>query len=294
MLAQLTALLGRLGYLRGKEGEDFVDFILRQCTVMSDDSDHKRDGAEGADGESLRAMCDNILQLLSTSVPEVESLLWPRLLDFLVAPEFSNAVTPIIKSASNILNKKAPADGQEHLEPIPYERFVHANGPYALFARLIVLAAVPFPDARGRHILTFMQLFGAYISKHVPTLWRVRIPLLQHYLDTHMGSNGEMLTLPWDQSQWQHWLMAFLDDTLAEIDVQESHYKRGDKERESQSIVFVEVETRREKYFPLRYIGFTTHSLSPGNDSLHYDRNGYRPWPRLWRSRSLSITSLRI
>ena len=40
MLAQLTALLGRIGYLSGDEkGRDFLEFIVRLCALPSQDGD---------------------------------------------------------------------------------------------------------------------------------------------------------------------------------------------------------------------------------------------------------------
>jgi hypothetical protein len=41
------------------------------------------------------------------------------------------------------------------------------SGPQVVFARLIVLASVPFVEGRGAHILTFMQHFAANINKHL-------------------------------------------------------------------------------------------------------------------------------
>ena len=67
-----------------------------------------------------------------------------------------------------------------------------------MFARLIVLASVPFVEARGAHILTFMQHFAANINKHLMPLWDQRIPLLLHYLETH-ANFGEGASNAWVQ-----------------------------------------------------------------------------------------------
>lgn len=90
-------------------------------------------------------------------------------------------------------------------------------GPYVLFARLIVLAAVPFFENRGSHVLTFLQEFAPNISKHIPGLWMNRIPLLQHYLDTHVSSGKANPS--WDQRQWEEWLLDLVEKTVAEIGV---------------------------------------------------------------------------
>ncbi len=67
-----------------------------------------------------------------------------------------------------------------------------------MFARLIVLASVPFVEGRGAHILTFMQHFAANINKHLMPLWDQRIPLLLHYLETH-ANFGEGASNAWVQ-----------------------------------------------------------------------------------------------
>ena len=52
---------------------------------------------------NLREMCDNILQLLTKE--SMETVLWPYLIDFLLAPEYSNAIPAVIKSLSQLAFK---------------------------------------------------------------------------------------------------------------------------------------------------------------------------------------------
>ena len=110
---------------------------------------------------NLREMCDNILQLLTKE--ELEHLLWPYLIDFLLAPDYVNAIPAVIKSLSqlaikNRIDKKSP-------KPIDYSKFKFVHGPYVIFARLLVLASVPVDE----NVLTFMQNFAPHINKHLST-----------------------------------------------------------------------------------------------------------------------------
>ena len=50
---------------------------------------------------------------------------------------------------------------------VDYSELKFVPGPYVLFARLVVLAAVPFKDNRGANILVFLQHFAPNISKHL-------------------------------------------------------------------------------------------------------------------------------
>lgn len=42
-------------------------------------------------------MCDNILRLLAVNVPQMDGLLWPHLIDYMLAPDFNSAVPSIVK-----------------------------------------------------------------------------------------------------------------------------------------------------------------------------------------------------
>jgi hypothetical protein len=154
-------------------------------------------------------MCDSILQLLTKEA--MEDVLWPFLLDFLLAPEYANAVPALVKSLSQLALKKRRDQTGGGGGMIEYANFKHVHGPYALLARLLVLAAVPVAE-ESINVLTFMQNFAPNMNKHLSTLWDQRIPLLQHYLQQ---------TKAIDQDQWEEWLLALMDDTLSEIDLEE-------------------------------------------------------------------------
>ena len=103
---------------------------------------------------------------------------------FLFLPYHQNIVAtwhPINLAPSNsktevILKKMA-------VKMIEYTNFKYVQGPYILFARLLVLAAVPAAFDEGLNVLAFMQNFAPNINKHLSNLWDQRIPLLQHYLE---------------------------------------------------------------------------------------------------------------
>ena len=95
--------------------------------------------------------------------------------------KFQLKSTPVNLAPSNsktevILTKVA-------VKMIEYTNFKYVQGPYILFARLLVLAAVPAAFDEGLNVLAFMQNFAPNINKHLSNLWDQRIPLLQHYLE---------------------------------------------------------------------------------------------------------------
>lgn len=235
MLAQLTALLGRLGYLEGEMGRDFLEFIVKLCALPANADGDDNSGVYNSaaniistflsdyetinvSNSHLREMCDNILRLLASNVPSMEVVLWPQLIDYLLAPDYSGGVPSIVKCLSQLAQKKRESSSPDFV--IDYSNLVNVSGPQVVFARLIVLASVPFLDGRGSHILTFMQHFAPNINKHLTPLWDQRIPLLLHYLETH-SNLSEGATNAFDQAQWEEWLLALLKDTLDEVDLDE-------------------------------------------------------------------------
>ena len=222
MLAQLTALLGSLGFLEGEKGRDFLEFIVKLCALPSDNQQRSLANTSSdilqyltsdysnysiVTNANLREMCDNILQLL-TKEATLEELMWPFLIDFLLAPEYVNAIPCIVKSLSQLAVKTRGQTSSP--KAIDYGKFKFVLGPYVIFARLLILAALPIDE----HVLTFMQNFAPHINKHLASLWDQRIPLLHHYL-------AQAKFMVQDPDQWEEWLLALMDDTLAEIDLDE-------------------------------------------------------------------------
>ena len=94
----------------------------------------------------------------------MEAVLWPQLIDFLLAPEYTNAIPSVIKSLSQLAFKMRQ---DKALKMIEYTNFKYVHGPYVLFARLLVLAALPQAFDEGQHVLAFMQNFVPNINKHL-------------------------------------------------------------------------------------------------------------------------------
>ena len=49
-------------------------------------------------------MCDNILRLLAVNVPSMDPILWPQLIDYLLAPDYNSAVPSIVKCLSHLVS----------------------------------------------------------------------------------------------------------------------------------------------------------------------------------------------
>ncbi len=155
------------------------------------------------------------------------------MMEYLVLPARTPAVPAVLRCLNEIIARKS-GDGSS--VRVDFGQLSHVGGPCDVLARMLVLAAVPSPGARGIHVLAFLLCFARQINRHVPPLWSKRIPLLQLYLKNHLRSpagagvaedrkgnaDGEpVLTPSWQQGQWELWLMELLDDTVREIGLEE-------------------------------------------------------------------------
>ncbi len=281
MLAQVAALFGRKGYLQGKEGKDFVEFIVALCssTAALRDAD-KEQQQQAQQHERLGETCGSILQLLARSVPSVEAILWPHLLDSLMQPNHRAATAPIVKSLNEIVLKRVEREGSPEAAKVEFSLLELATSPQAVLARLLTLAAVPHSagslgGCRGWHILAFLVNFAPNVSRHLSALWSQRIPLLQHYLDTHMSTAGAsggpassapavLVASPWDQDQWEKWLLELLGDTLKEVGVDEWGSALAEAFKEQMALYSDEGESQ-EKGFLIRCVGVIMRVASSRN-----------------------------
>lgn len=197
VMAQIIVLLGHHGTVNGKMGRDCVEFIIRLCAATEQVELHS--GAVAT--ESLGEMCSNILQLLTTSVPSVEAVLWPYTLEYFFLSDTEAAVPAVARSLAHMAGK--------HRDKVEWGQFQYCTSGTKLLARLIVLASVPQEGGRGIHILRFLLKFSHNINRHLVDVWEARFPLLLHFLEQHKD-NVEL-------GQWQDWLLALVTDSIIQV-----------------------------------------------------------------------------
>ena len=104
-------------------------------------------------------------------------------------------------------------------------------------------------------------------------MWDQRIPLLQHYLETHtvMGAGSPT----WNQGQWEDWILALLDDTVKEIDLDEwCSALAGAMCQQLQQLYHSLQDTLREKCFVMRAMGRVMRVSKSGTRQLVTDNLG--------------------
>ncbi|XP_059496590.1 maestro heat-like repeat-containing protein family member 1 [Stegostoma tigrinum] len=213
MMAQVISAMAHHDYLELDGGEAMVEFIIRQCALPCEPGTPKPrsyDPDEVTD-ESLRTMCDNILHLLTTTVKKMENVLWPFLLEFVIPPQYLDALAPVCRSLAHLGMKKQQQHSGEGFQLNNKERDLPK--PQALLTRLMVVSAFPFRGrGRGVSALRFLQVAVPLVHPQLLKVWNEELPSLIQYLE----ENSED-TLP--QRHWEDKLLLLLSKSLEAVTV---------------------------------------------------------------------------
>ncbi|XP_038652402.1 maestro heat-like repeat-containing protein family member 1 [Scyliorhinus canicula] len=168
---------------------------------------HSYDPDEVTD-ENLRNMCDNILNLLTTTVKKMESVLWPFLLQFVIPAPYLNALAPVCHSLAFLGAKKEQTNSNKFHLNCPEKDLPN---PLALLTRLMVISSFPY-RGRGRGIpaLRLLLVAAPIVHPRVVNVWNEELPpLIQH-----LEENSED-SLP--QRQWEDKLLLLLSTSLEAV-----------------------------------------------------------------------------
>uniref|UniRef100_UPI00398F3C7F maestro heat-like repeat-containing protein family member 1 n=1 Tax=Pristiophorus japonicus TaxID=55135 RepID=UPI00398F3C7F len=210
MVAQVISAMAHHDYLELEGGEVMVEFIIRQCALPCEPETPKPrsyDPDEVTD-ENLRSMCDNILNLLTTTVRKMEEVLWPFLLEFVIPAQYLNALAPICRSLAYLGAKKQQANSKGFV--LNYEER-DVPRPHALLTRLLVVSSFPY-RGRGRGVpaLRLLQVAAPIIHPMVVGIWEEELPLLIQHLEENCEDS-----LP--QRQWEDKLLLLLSKSLEAV-----------------------------------------------------------------------------
>ncbi|XP_051871929.1 maestro heat-like repeat-containing protein family member 1 isoform X2 [Pristis pectinata] len=210
MLAQVISAMAHHEYLELEGGEAMVEFIVRQCALPCNPGTPKPRtyDPEEVTEENLRDMCDNILNLLTTTVKSMQEVLWPFLLEFVMPVQYLNALTPICRSLAFLGTKALQANSKE---PLLSNRTRDLPTPHALLTRLLVVSAFPYRGrGRGVSALRLLQVLAPVIHPQVAGVWDQQLPPLLQQLEEN---SEESLA----QRQWEDRLLLLLSKSLETV-----------------------------------------------------------------------------
>ncbi|CAG2193325.1 unnamed protein product [Mytilus edulis] len=198
VFAQVVIAMAHHGYLELEGGQQMIEFIIKQSALKNDPPGKKSPDPEYVSNQALRTMCDHVLQLLTTTVEDMEHVLWPYLLELIVPEQYTEAQGVVCKCLSHLATKKRKEQTEDY--EIDFETQANIPKPEALIARLMVLAGRPQNGRnRGIHVLTLMQGLVPNLNENLVELWDTVIPKLIQYLEdaskkNHWTENWEDLS----------------------------------------------------------------------------------------------------
>ncbi|XP_078237179.1 maestro heat-like repeat-containing protein family member 2B [Pogona vitticeps] len=179
---------------------EMVTYLFRQVAVRT--SQGVRDSARGlmpreADVQDLSI---EVLEHVNTSATGMFKALWPKLLSFLLPPEYTPALTPLCRC----LKELAVLRPEGSLLFLGSCRGVKLPSPQEVFGRLLVLSSSG--SQRGFWALQLLHALRADIHEAIVHLWAQQIPALWGYCQAE-GTRGS-------QPEWQQKLLQFLRRSL--------------------------------------------------------------------------------
>lgn len=192
-LAELIVVMASHCYLSGHPAELAVEFLVRHSAITDDDlndlntlkneyfQDKRFEMKISLAGLSeLRAVCEKGLLLLAITIPEMELVLWPFLLQLIIPKKYTGAVATVCKCITELCRHKL-----SQANPL-YTEFNASNempSPEDLFARLLVLLHNPL--ARGQlatQILTVLCYLGQLFPRNLSLFWEDEVPKMKAYI----------------------------------------------------------------------------------------------------------------
>ncbi|XP_046558810.1 LOW QUALITY PROTEIN: maestro heat-like repeat-containing protein family member 1 [Haliotis rubra] len=215
VFAQVVIAMAHHGYLELEGGQLMVEFIVRQCALPDDPPGKRPADPEWVSNKALRSMCENILQLVTTTIERMEIVLWPYLLELIVPEQYTEAAGALCRSLAYLSTKKREENADDY--EIDYETQANIPKPPSLAAKLVVLAGRPLNGReRGVHVLQMMKGISTNIHENLVELWDTVIPKLVQYLEDHLEDEGK-----WSQKNWEDLLLKMLAKSLDVIDSEE-------------------------------------------------------------------------
>ncbi|KAL3859489.1 hypothetical protein ACJMK2_009708 [Sinanodonta woodiana] len=215
VFAQVIIAMGHHGYMELEGGQQMIEFIVSQCALQDDAAGKRSPDPEYISNQALRHMCENVLQLLTNTVEQMESVLWPFLLEMLMPEKYTDAIGVVCKCLATLATKKRKEKADDY--EIDFETQANVPKPPVLIARLMVLAGRPQGGrGRGVHVLQLMQGLSPNLHEHLVELWDTVIPKLISYLEDPEKENEN-----WSQKTWEDLLLKLLSKTLEVIDLEE-------------------------------------------------------------------------
>ncbi|XP_069926113.1 maestro heat-like repeat-containing protein family member 2A isoform X6 [Oryctolagus cuniculus] len=147
------------------------------------------------------------VKVITSSVSGMSNEFWVRLLCYIMETNYTEALTPICISLTNLAERQL--HGQDVEAGVASKnKLVDLPTPQKLLARLLVLMSSPYKgEGRGVAMLNLLRTLSQSIVPFMADVWETEIPLLVRYLEEHTE-------FTWNQKAWEDKLFQFLKHSL--------------------------------------------------------------------------------
>ncbi|XP_058433553.1 maestro heat-like repeat-containing protein family member 2A [Marmota monax] len=143
------------------------------------------------------------VKIITSSVSGMTNEFWVRLLCYIMETDYTEALTPICISLTNLAERQLHS---KYAEASMSGKCKHVDlpAPQKLLARLLVLMSSPYKgEGRGIAMLQLLRTLSHSIAPTMASVWEQEIPLLIRYLEEHTE-------FTWNQKAWEDKLIQFL------------------------------------------------------------------------------------
>lgn len=113
MFNQVVIAMASHSYLELEGGQLMVEFVVKQCSLDTEDKSLAKLSGEEVTPSLLRDMSDKTLQLITTTIEHMDKVLWPFLLEFLVPVEYTLSCGIVCKCITDIAVKKKAGQDED-------------------------------------------------------------------------------------------------------------------------------------------------------------------------------------
>lgn len=236
-LCQLTAAMAPHDYLQCSGGQLLITCIINNAAITEETKQQfkekysKSKSPDMVSPEELQRIADHILSLFVSTLPALDEVLWPFLLEFLGAIKYQPAFVILSKCISELAMRKRQLQAPDFM--IDFDKKVNIPKPAVILARLVVMLMTPFARKdQGKYILRCMYALSPTIHPNLPECWQERLPQLKTYLDGSYEEEEEEEEEEHDsgfnQEKWEAKVLTLVSDTIDAIGDDEWTVQIGD------------------------------------------------------------------
>jgi len=258
VLCQVIIAMASQQYLILEGGQRMIEFVIKQSSISDREIQQfeaKQKAAKATSDitpEKLRTMCDNVLHLATTTVDNMDAILWPFLFEYLVSPKYTDALHVVCRCLAHVAHIKRQSNAEDYL--LDFDKEVNLPKPTEIIVRLLVMLNEPLRRGQlGIRILQCLQTVGPVLNPMISDMWDGAMPKLAHYI----SDNGE--TESWDSNTWEDLTLRLLSETIKLVNDEEWTQAIG--ENLSQQLEFYKGQPNLKKC-ALKHMGLILQKMN--------------------------------